>query len=112
MTFSLVVIIVSAGPTCFNSFFCNYNNYTCAYFISKTWSLKDNDNLASLLAVEMNADLLIILSDVDGIFTGPPSEKSSKMLSIFRPSDKQLVEFGDSSSIVGHGGMKTKVGSP
>lgn len=75
----------------------------------KTLALKDNDSLAALLAVEMNADLLVILSDVDGIYTAPPSDENSKMLSIFRPSDKNLVSFGPSGSKVGTGGMESKV---
>lgn len=76
-----------------------------------TLALKDNDSLAALLAVEMNADLLVILSDVDGIYTGPPDEPNSKMLNIFRPSDKNLVRFGSSNSKVGTGGMESKVNS-
>lgn len=39
---------------------------------------RDNDGLASLLAVELKADLLILLTDVDGLFTGPPTHPSSK----------------------------------
>jgi len=72
-------------------------------------ALRDNDSIAALLAVEMNADLLIILSDVDGIYTAPPGEENSKMLTIFRPSDRHLVRFGPSGSKVGTGGMESKV---
>ncbi len=39
---------------------------------------RDNDGLAALLAVELNADLLILLTDVDGLFTGPPADPASK----------------------------------
>ena len=72
-------------------------------------ALKDNDSIAALLAVEINADSLIILSDVDGIYTSPPGEEDSKMLRIFRPSDKNIVRFGPSGSKVGTGGMESKV---
>jgi len=73
-------------------------------------SLKDNDSLAALFCVEMNADLLILLSDVDGIFTGPPEEENSRLLSVFRPSDSSLIKYG-ASSRVGRGGMESKVQS-
>ena len=56
----------------------------------------------------MNADLLILLSDVDGIFTGPPEEENSRLLSVFRPSDSSLIKYG-ASSRVGRGGMESKV---
>jgi len=72
-------------------------------------SLKDNDSLAALFAVEMNADLLIILSDVDGIYTGPPNEETSSLLSIYRPSDSKFIRYSEGQSRVGTGGMESKV---
>ncbi|XP_065649444.1 delta-1-pyrroline-5-carboxylate synthase isoform X3 [Hydra vulgaris] len=72
-------------------------------------SLKDNDSLAAMFAVQMNADLLIILSDVDGIYTGPPGEEGSSLLSVYRPSDKNLVRYSQVKSRVGTGGMESKV---
>lgn len=72
-------------------------------------NLKDNDNLASLFAVEMNADLLIILSDVDGIYTGPPQDEMSSLLSVFRPSDAKNIRYSEGFSKVGTGGMESKV---
>ena len=41
-------------------------------------SFKDNDSLASLLAVELKADLLVLLTDVSGLYTGPPTHPDSK----------------------------------
>ena len=38
---------------------------------------RDNDGLAALLAVELHADLLCLLTDVDGLYTGPPGAESS-----------------------------------
>lgn len=38
---------------------------------------RDNDGLAALLAVELRADLLVLLTDVDGLYTGPPGQESS-----------------------------------
>lgn len=72
-------------------------------------SVKDNDKLAALFATEVNADLLIILSDVDGIYTAPPGEENSKLLSVYRPSDTNVIRFGEGTSRVGTGGMESKV---
>lgn len=40
----------------------------------------DNDSLASLLAVELKADLLVLLTDVNGFFTGPPNDPDSRFV--------------------------------
>eukprot|EP00794_Sanderia_malayensis_P005426 gene5426-6105_t len=71
-------------------------------------SLKDNDSLAALFAVEMNADLLLLLSDVDGIYTGPPDQENSRLIDVFRPGDIENIKFGGKSR-VGLGGMESKV---
>ncbi|XP_070539725.1 delta-1-pyrroline-5-carboxylate synthase-like isoform X2 [Ptychodera flava] len=71
-------------------------------------SVKDNDSLAARLAVEMSADLLIILSDVDGIYSGPPGLEGSQLLNTFYPGDSTSIVYG-SKSRVGLGGMESKV---
>ena len=38
----------------------------------------DNDSLAALLAVELHADLLILMTDVNGLYTGPPADPASE----------------------------------
>lgn len=73
-------------------------------------SLKDNDSLAALLAVEMQTDILILLSDVDGIYTSPPGRNDSQLMSTFHPSDLANITFGGKSR-VGMGGMESKVKS-
>ncbi|KAL6535733.1 Delta-1-pyrroline-5-carboxylate synthase [Orobanche hederae] len=40
----------------------------------------DNDSLAALLDLELQADLLVLLSDVDGLYSGPPSDPRSKLI--------------------------------
>nr|KAJ0204388.1 hypothetical protein LSAT_V11C500262260 [Lactuca sativa] len=40
----------------------------------------DNDRLAALLAMELKADLLVLLSDIDGLYSGPPSDSQSKLI--------------------------------
>lgn len=71
-------------------------------------SVKDNDSLSSLLSVELKADLLLILSDVQGIYSGPPDLPESRLLDTFRPADVSNIEFGEKSR-VGRGGMESKV---
>ncbi|XP_014674099.1 PREDICTED: delta-1-pyrroline-5-carboxylate synthase-like [Priapulus caudatus] len=74
-------------------------------------SVKDNDSLAARLAVEMHADLLLLLSDVDGIYTHPPGLDGSRLLHTFNPaSDMPSIVFGEKSR-VGQGGMESKVKS-
>lgn len=43
-------------------------------------SIKDNDSLAAMLSAEIQADLLILMSDVDGIFNKPPWEDGARLL--------------------------------
>ncbi|KAL9230159.1 hypothetical protein vseg_005546 [Gypsophila vaccaria] len=69
----------------------------------------DNDSLAALLALELKADLLILLSDVDGLYSGPPSDPRSKLISTYIKEKHQgEITFGDKSR-VGRGGMTAKV---
>lgn len=71
----------------------------------------DNDTLAALVANLVEADLLIILTDQQGLFTGDPSLHPDAMLiSEISVNDAQLDAMaGDSRSGLGRGGMCTKV---
>uniref|UniRef100_A0A3Q3W4P8 Delta-1-pyrroline-5-carboxylate synthase n=1 Tax=Mola mola TaxID=94237 RepID=A0A3Q3W4P8_MOLML len=71
-------------------------------------SIKDNDSLAARLAVEMKADLLIALSDVEGLYNSPPGTDNAKLIDIFYPGDQQSITYGTKSR-VGLGGMEAKV---
>ncbi|KAL2555776.1 Delta-1-pyrroline-5-carboxylate synthase B [Forsythia ovata] len=69
----------------------------------------DNDSLAALLALELNADLLVLLSDVDGLYSGPPSDPHSRLIHTYvKERHEGLITFGDKSR-VGRGGMTAKV---
>ena len=71
----------------------------------------DNDILAAQVTILMSADLLVVLSDVDGLFTGDPAKDSNVSL-VAEVSDlAELHEYdiGMSSSRVGSGGMRSKV---
>jgi glutamate 5-kinase len=70
----------------------------------------DNDRLAAMVAVLVEADVLILLSDVDALYTAPPSQPGATRISAV-PFDDDLssVEIGGTSTGVGTGGAVTKV---
>jgi len=72
----------------------------------------DNDHLAALVTSMLDADLLILLSDVDGLFADDPRTNRDARL-IGRVDDIAGLEavVGGSGSVVGRGGMRTKVES-
>jgi glutamate 5-kinase len=71
----------------------------------------DNDRLAALVAALVHADLLLLLSDVDALYTGDPSRPGSVRIDEVRtPEDLDGVSIGRAGrSGVGTGGMVTKV---
>jgi glutamate 5-kinase len=66
----------------------------------------DNDRLSALVASRLEAQLLVLLSDVEGVFTRPPNEKGSVAISTF--DDDAEIMLGKGSS-VGRGGMTSKI---
>ena len=71
----------------------------------------DNDRLAALVAALVDADLLVLLSDVDALYTGSPADPASRKISyVADDSDLSEVAVGSpGKSGVGTGGMVTKV---
>lgn len=71
----------------------------------------DNDRLAALVAHLVRADLLVLLSDVDGVYDGDPSRPgTSRIAEVRAPADLADVEIGSTGKAgVGTGGMVTKV---
>lgn len=71
----------------------------------------DNDRLAALVARLIHADVLVLLSDVDGIYTKPPTEEGAQRIAVVPFGDElNGVEFGSIGSAgVGSGGASTKV---
>lgn len=72
----------------------------------------DNDRLAALVAVLVEADALVLLSDVDALYDMPPTKPGAKRIDrVALGADLAEVEVGGSSSAVGTGGAVTKVGA-
>jgi glutamate 5-kinase len=71
----------------------------------------DNDRLAALVAHLVHADLLLLLSDVDGLYDGNPSTGTATMLAeVLSDADLAAVHVGRAGAAgVGTGGMQTKV---
>ncbi|MGW2084416.1 glutamate 5-kinase [Streptomyces sp. NPDC001880] len=71
----------------------------------------DNDRLAALVAHLVRADLLVLLSDVDGLYDGDPSTPgASRVAEVAGPEDLAGVTIGSAGKAgVGTGGMVTKV---
>lgn len=69
----------------------------------------DNDELSGLVAAMMDVDALVILSNVDGIFTGHPDHKDSTLVREYNPKEVRLDNYIVSSkSHFGRGGMAAK----
>jgi len=71
----------------------------------------DNDTLSALVAVSVKAELLIILSDVDGLYSADPHKDESATLiqEVYGMPDWVLALGGGEGSSLGTGGMKTKL---
>ncbi len=70
----------------------------------------DNDRLAAQVAVLLEADALVLLSDVDALYTAPPSSPGAQKISEVAFDDNlETIEIGDTSTGVGTGGAMTKV---
>lgn len=72
----------------------------------------DNDNLSAVVAALIHADLLILLSDIDGLYTDDPRKnENAKFIDVVECLDEHFKEMGKGStgSKVGTGGMATKL---
>ncbi len=71
----------------------------------------DNDTLSAIVAALLKADLLILLSDIDGLYTDDPHTcPDARFIDTVEKVDEELMQMGKgSSSSVGTGGMATKL---
>lgn len=74
-------------------------------------SLGDNDTLSALVAVDAGADKLIILSDIDGLFTSDPhKDGGARLIPVVEKIDEDLMSIaGRNGTALGTGGMATKL---
>ncbi|MEK6957630.1 MAG: glutamate 5-kinase [archaeon] len=86
----------------------NENDVVAVEALSETKPFSDNDGLAALMAVNFNADLMILLTDVDGFFTENPKEnhKAKKIRSLKQLLAGEMVHGRKSK--YGLGGIKSK----
>ena len=69
----------------------------------------DNDELSGLVAAMMDAEALVILSNIDGIYDGDPADPASRVIERILPGESDLSRYVQSSrSSFGRGGMLTK----
>lgn len=70
----------------------------------------DNDKLSALVASELDANLLVILSDVDGLYdSNPKTNQDAKIIPVVENITNEILEYGTGASLGGRGGMKTKL---
>lgn len=68
----------------------------------------DNDELSGLIAQMMKADRLILLSNIDGLFTGAPDAPGSDLIRTVRPDEDLSRYIQSTKSGAGRGGMQSK----
>ncbi len=76
-------------------------------------SVGDNDTLGAIVSVSLNADLLILLSDIDGLYTSDPhKDENAQLISLVTKITPEIAALaGGKGSSLGTGGMATKIGA-
>lgn len=70
----------------------------------------DNDALAAKLAIACEADLLVLLSNVDGVFSADPrTDPNARRLRLLESPERELARCEATKSDVGTGGMRSKL---
>ena len=90
----------------------NENDSISTYELQNLEKFGDNDTLSAMVAALVRADLLILLSDIDGLFTDDPNTNpDAKFIDVVENLDDTLLNMGKgtSGSKVGTGGMATKL---
>ncbi len=87
----------------------NENDPICVHEIEATFG--DNDKLSAMVASKVEAELLILLSDIDGLYNkNPKKNKDAHLLSIIEKITPEIESYGGSpTSMKGVGGMRTKI---
>lgn len=73
-------------------------------------AFSDNDKLSALVASELDADLLVILSDVNGLYdSNPKTNPEAKIIREVKEVTDEICDMGTDASEGGRGGMRTKL---
>lgn len=89
----------------------NENDTIATHELASLSVFGDNDTLSAVVAALIEADLLILMSDIDGLYTDDPRKNpNAKFIETVEKLDENLMSMGKgSSSDVGTGGMATKL---
>jgi len=90
----------------------NENDTVSTYEIEQLNTFGDNDRLSAIVSSIIGADLLILLSDIDGLYTDDPNTNpNAKFIDYVEKLDDKTLNMGKSSSTsnVGTGGMAAKL---
>ncbi len=86
----------------------NENDPVCVHEIGETFG--DNDTLSAMVSSKVEADLLILMTDIDGLYTkNPKKSKDAKKIPVIREITPEIESFGGGAGDKGTGGMKTKL---
>lgn len=69
----------------------------------------DNDRLAALVAHIVQADLFVMLSDVEGLYDQDPQHPGAKLISLVEQIDRDVLRYAKGGSALGSGGMSSKL---
>lgn len=91
----------------------NENDTISTYELEKLQQFGDNDTLSAIVAAMIHADLLILLSDIDGLFTDDPHKNpDARFIDTVEFLTEEMMQLGKGAvSAVGTGGMATKLAS-
>ncbi len=89
----------------------NENDSVATSEIDEVNALGDNDTLAAIVSVCIQADLLILLSDIDGLYTADPHQyPDAELIHVVERLTKELEKLaGGAGTSLGTGGMRTKL---
>lgn len=82
----------------------NENDTVCVTELMFT----DNDELSGLMARMLKADMLILLSNIDGLYTGDPALPESRLIRTVKPDEDLADYIQTKKSSAGRGGMASK----
>jgi glutamate 5-kinase len=86
----------------------NENDPICVHEIGETFG--DNDTLSAMVSSKVEADLLILMTDIDGLYTkNPKKSKDAIKIPVIEEITPEIESYGGKAGEKGTGGMKTKL---